>query len=142
MNKAISTNKASDTLKKDLGLDYNVGKAVVSHFFTLVHESSNGNYWEPKENYQTLISQNEGIDQVKTRIKSKVKKFWFKDQDINANEAISAKIPEKEKRRILYLEAFKIKEQRGGSKIPNEVLLSFLVSKLGHYDANHKGFQG
>ena len=140
-NHSLSTNQASKQLQKDLGLKYTVGRAVVAHFFNLVQETSMGNYWEPKENYYFLVAENESIDQVKSRIKAKVKKYWLKDEadQEKAEKGILTLIPEKEKRRNLYLKAQKLKEERGGYKLPNKVMIQFLINELGHYDKGHRG---
>jgi hypothetical protein len=131
-NGPLSTNQASKKLMRDLNLSYTVGKNVVSHFFNLVQETPLGNYWEQKENYSFLISENESIDQIKSRIKGKIKKFWFKDENdlVKAEKGILVLIPEKEKRRSLYFKAQKLKEKRGGYKIPNQVIIQFLINEL------------
>ncbi len=140
-NHSISTNEASKQLQKDLGLHYGLGRNVVSQFFNLTLQSTMGNYWEPKENYQMLIGENESFDFVKNRIKSKINKFWFRGVDEkNENfDGIQNLIPEKEDRRSLYIKAIKLKEDRGGRKIPNSIMLQFLITELGHYDQGHRG---
>ena len=138
MDNSISTNEASKKLKKDLGLTYTVGKEVVALFFNLVHESSQGNYWEPKVNYDYLVAESESFNDVKNRIKAKVTKFWFKDRENNPDDIFEL-IPEQSKRKELYTGAFKIKSDNGGKKLPNQVIIAYLIKNLGHYDQNHKG---
>ena len=139
-NHPISTNKASEKLKKDLGLDYGLGRDVVSQFFNLTLQTPMGNFWEPKENYNFLIKENETFELTKYRIKSKINKFWFKDiKKDKSFEGIVLLIPSKKDRKKLYQNAIKLKEKRGGSKLPNPVLLQFLIDELGHYDKNHRG---
>jgi hypothetical protein len=142
-NHSLSTNQASKMLQKDLCLHYGVGKNVVSHFFNLVQETSNGNYWEQKDNYHFLIKENESIDEVKGRIKSKVNKFWFnnkKNKDAEKiNNGLEILLSEKKDRKSLYMKAQRLKYKRDGSRLPNPVLLHLLVSELGHYDQIHRG---
>jgi len=136
-NNSLSTNAASEKLRIDLGLNYGLGRAVVAHFFNLVQATSTANYWEPKVKYETLVSENESIDFVKDRIKSKIDKFWFKGSD--QKNGILILLPEKDQRKTLYMKAFKLKIERGGSKIPNQVLLDFLINEVGHYNKDYKG---
>jgi hypothetical protein len=140
-NHPLSTNQASLKLKEDLGLSYTVGRGVVAHFFTNVDKNGDCYLWEQKPNYHFLIAENESIDQIKDRIKSKVKKFWFKNEEDQSKveKGIVLLIPEKEKRRSLYLKAQKLKEKRGGYKLPNQVLIQFLIDQLGHYDKGCRG---
>lgn len=136
-NNKLSTSKASEKLKKDLGLNYSVGKKVVSLFFDSVLESPQGNYWEQKPNYFKLIKESESFNDMKIRIKAKVDKFWYKGSEETDN--ILLLVPKQEDRKLLYTGAFKLKNDNGGAKLPNPVMIAYLINKLGHYDQHHRG---
>ena len=139
MNHSYSTNEASKKLQEDLGLDYGLGKKIVSQFFNQVDNFGYTTYWEPKANYQYLLSINETIKQVKERVKNKVNKHWFKGQ--GGKNAIEQILPEKEDRKKLYIKIFQEREKRGGYRLPNQVILEILVKELGHFNKENKGLK-
>jgi len=124
MERIFSTTKASQKLSEDLGVDYGLGRNVVSHFFDLVLENNGTSYWEPKSNYLQLVAQNENVNDLKDRIKEEVRKIWGKN--------IEEIIPEKDLRRKLYIEAFKSKKNPARRMLKAD-LVKFLMKKIDHY---------
>jgi hypothetical protein len=135
MQNVLSTGKASKKLQEDLGLDYGLGKEVVSQFFDKVSTLGDGTYWEPKNNYLKLIKINGTVDEIKERVKSKILKYWGKN--------IENMLPEASDRRKLYMKVYKQRVKRKAESIPlpNELLLKIMVECIGHWNPkNEKGF--
>jgi len=136
MHSDLTTTQASKKLQEDLGLNYGLGKKIVSHFFKEEYTQGDVTFWSEKINYQELITLNGTIDYIKNRVKSKILKHWKKD--------LENLIPDSIDRRKLYMNVYRKRLERNQEEnpLPNKLLQEILIEELGHWDPeHHKGIR-
>ena len=115
----LTKEEAKDVLKK-LGLTSNVDLSL--YFDTIDNE-----FYIKKTDFEDLF---ELRTYVKTRIKSKVKKFYKKD--------IEEIITQEKDRLEIYKKAWELRKLNE-SKLPNNIVVEFLIKEIGHWSQKKKG---
>ena len=133
MQKEKTTNKARQIIAEELNFPYweKISIKTVEHFFDRIlpiAEKNKTQYWEYKKNFYDLIAQEKILKEadrqlLKSRIKSKAKKYYHKDLDIL--------LPEENRRKLYdFLESKRIKQK---AKLPNAMIKHYLDKAVEEY---------